>query len=852
MWQDDVGRLTAILDAYPPDLLQALSRAAPGDGLAQALLAEARVAEALARATEPERGFLAFVARLGGEAGPGAADWWLHHRGVAEPNALVERLAAHGLLFYVPAGGPAHPGHEGLAPHARGLHIAGKLWLPRAIGEHAAARCPVEPLEAVEGPPRPAYRDPWQIVRELFILTRYLAERKPRVSRAATGVARPELTGLAEALGAESHTDDGARIRWLVALAVQAGLVADTEGRVAPAPNAGGFFVRAPLDQRRALAEAAVALSESDELAPTLVPGLSLPAAAVPGRSDVPSAGSRIRARRHVLHVLGQLAQPGRWHCLSGFGNRVMEAAPDFLVRRPPPPREGHEPVYRGIMEATEDGPAPISTRTQWALVEGAFIVRFIGGPLQWLGLVDLDLPPSDVLFRLTDIGARVLSDADEEDTRPPGRFFVQPNFEIAADGGGENIPAVAQLSRVADLISFDRAALLKITRESVLRALDGGLAREDILRVLSDERRVAVPQNVEYSVAEWAAAYDRYELRTDVCLIETDQAAELDALEADLPGCLERLGPTAARVLPEKVDVVEQALAKRADVVLIDHAEGMSRLFDLDDQMVARPLPERWHWYPEHLLSQIAERQASGAPAFSLTQESVREGLARGLQAAEVERFVEACATSDLSPHQRLLLRGWLDTYPPAQMASVTVLALPPEAVADAMAVPEFREQITGWLSPAVFTVRSQGRAKLKRLLERAGIAVESELPVRAPVEGAPHPRPLSVPERGERHGVWGRRQWRSGEPDGARLALIEEAIEGGLRIEIEYESVVKGESPKRWVIGPQGIERSRWGQVRVHAFCYERETQRVFDVERMTGVRLMEQDGQDDGRIG
>jgi predicted DNA-binding transcriptional regulator YafY len=52
--------------------------------------------------------------------------------------------------------------------------------------------------------------------------------------------------------------------------------------------------------------------------------------------------------------------------------------------------------------------------------------------------------------------------------------------------------------------------------------------------------------------------------------------------------------------------------------------------------------------------------------------------------------------------------------------------------------------------------------------------------------------------------------------------------------------------------VIGPQGIERSRWGQVRVHAFCYERETQRVFDVERMTGVRLMEQDGQDDGRIG
>ncbi|MBM3472927.1 MAG: WYL domain-containing protein [Armatimonadetes bacterium] len=857
MRQGDLDRLTAILGTYPADLLQALSRGAPGDGLAQALLDEPRVAEALNRVAEPEREFLAFMARLGGEVSPGAADWWLHHRNITDPSALVERLAAQGLLFYVAAGGPVQPGGEGPAPEARGLHIAGKLWVPVPIGNRAVAQCPVQPLQGVESPPGLGGSDPWRIVRELFIVARHLGERKPHLPRASRGDAGPELAGLAESLGEEATTDGGMRLRWLVALAAQAGIAEETEGRLGVAPNAAGFFERTPLDQRRALVDAAVALQAWNELDPPLASGLGMSAAVAPGRSDVPSAGNRIRARRHVLRVLGEVAQPGRWHRLSEFGERAMEAGPDFLVRRPPPPREGHEPVYRGIAAAADGGFAPVSTRKDWVRVEGAFITEFLSGPLQWVGLLDVVTQSDEVLFRLTDMGARVLGLAeDQDDVRPPGRFFVQPNFEIAADGGGENIGAITRLARVADLTSFDRAALLTVTRESVLRALDGGLSREEILRLLSDEGRVAVPQNVEYSVREWAAAYDRYELRTNVHVLEADEAPELDALEADLPGCFERLSPNAARVLPDKAHLIEKALAQRPDVVAIDHAEGMARLFDLDEQMVARPVPERWHWYAEHWLAQIGERQevrsqesgvrrtanGDGTAVFRLTRESVHEGLARGLQATEIERFVEACATKDLSPQQRLLLRGWLRSYPPAQMASVTVLALPPEAVGDVTAVPEVREQITGWLSPAIFTVRPQGRAKVKRLLERAGIVVEGELRARGLGDGGPHPRPLTVPERGERHGVWGRRQWRVGEPEGVRLALIEEAIEGGLRIEIEYQSIVKGEAPKRWLVGPRSIERSRWGQVRLHAFCHERESQRVFDVERMTEVQVLE----------
>ena len=653
-----------------------------------------------------------------------------------------------------------------------------------------------------------------------------------------------------------------ARLAWLEALAAEL------------SPTS-GFFEEAPGDQRRALLEAAVTQTAWGELEHASGIVLEVRPSAAPGRSDIPSAGNRVRARRHILRVLGATAAPDAWHAMADLAERAMGTAPDFLIRRRLRGGVGGEDPgsrgpkarlapYRGIRRATAGAPEPLDMVEDWTLVEGAFVAGFVGGPLHWLGLADLGGSTEAPLFRLTAAWASTVGDGPgPEDEVRPGRFFVQPNFEIMADGGGDNIAAIMRLGRVADLESFDRAALLRVTRESVLRGLESGLTREEILGILSDEGRVVVPQNVEYSLVEWAAAHDRYELRTAVCVLETDDPAELDALEEELPGCLERLGPTAARVPPERAERLEAALAERADVEHIDHAEGLSRVFSLDEKMTATPLARRWHWYPEHLLGQIAERQeigsresgvsgtattndhsltARGLPRFRLTRESVRAGLGRGLQAGEVERFIESCADQELTARQRLLLRGWLGRYEPVQLASVTVLALPPEAVADVLALPELREHIAGWLSPSVFLVQTRGRAKVKRLLEGAGIEVGDEVGAMV-LEADPSPASQrgQVEPGGRRSTAWGRRRWALGDGEAGRLTLMEEAVARQLPLEIGYASVVKGEPSRNWQITPHSIERSRWGQVRVHAYCHTRETERAFDLGRVTEIRVL-----------
>ncbi|MBM3498258.1 MAG: hypothetical protein FJX74_06260, partial [Armatimonadetes bacterium] len=143
-------------------LLAAGSYEPPGEVERRAteLLDEGRVVDGLAGVGETSRRFLAFVARTGGEVGPGAAAWWLNRQQVEDPDAFVEGLASKGLLFYVPAGGLARASDDPAAG-ALGLGVAGKLWVPEAVGLPAAAQHPPEPLSIASDPAQVIRAEPW-------------------------------------------------------------------------------------------------------------------------------------------------------------------------------------------------------------------------------------------------------------------------------------------------------------------------------------------------------------------------------------------------------------------------------------------------------------------------------------------------------------------------------------------------------------------------------------------------------------------------------------------------------------------------------------------------------------------
>lgn len=122
----------------------------------------------------------------------------------------------------------------------------------------------------------------------------------------------------------------------------------------------------------------------------------------------------------------------------------------------------------------------------------------FIVGVLE-AGFVDGDL----VLSRVSDIKGEVAKDEPAE-----GKFFlVGGNFEVQvpADVGQDER---LKLEALADLRSSGHYLTYVISRGSFYRALDDGLEAEEIKRFLADRSVKDLPQNLVFSLDDWAERY--------------------------------------------------------------------------------------------------------------------------------------------------------------------------------------------------------------------------------------------------------------------------------------------------------------------------------------------------------
>ncbi len=92
------------------------------------------------------------------------------------------------------------------------------------------------------------------------------------------------------------------------------------------------------------------------------------------------------------------------------------------------------------------------------------------------------------LVVQLTDLGRYVLALGP---TPPPRQtfeqfLFVQPNFEVIAYRQGLTPQLAGRISRFAWWSQIGAALELKLTRESIVHGLDGGMTAESILETLT------------------------------------------------------------------------------------------------------------------------------------------------------------------------------------------------------------------------------------------------------------------------------------------------------------------------------------------------------------------------------
>jgi hypothetical protein len=136
-------------------------------------------------------------------------------------------------------------------------------------------------------------------------------------------------------------------------------------------------------------------------------------------------------------------------------------------------------------------------------------LVRWVRQRLYLLGIVDLgyDAGGRPVAMRLTLSGARLLGISDEADRDAPalGTLVVTPDFEVVMFPTGDDAEILHDLDRFCVRERQGHLVHFRIEEGSVRSALKGGMSLAAIVDTLERHSRTPVPQNVMFSIRDWA-----------------------------------------------------------------------------------------------------------------------------------------------------------------------------------------------------------------------------------------------------------------------------------------------------------------------------------------------------------
>lgn len=254
--------------------------------------------------------------------------------------------------------------------------------------------------------------------------------------------------------------------------------------------------------------------------------------------SDLTAARKRL-----VKHLLDLPTM--QWINLDAFLRKIHSAEP-FLIW------SQDELVKRFGLRALQ------GFRSHWFEIEGRIIADMIKTMLFWLGTVELgrDKPKRFVSFRVSEEGKDLFNTevslrSGESQRTGQGALekslLVQPNFEVLVLHPDSSV--IWTLLRMAELVRHDRVSVYTLSKESILRAVEGGLSPVQMTRFLDSNTGKALPQNVAHSITDWASLIKNVDIRR-ATLIEVEDPSVLDEMIASRKTrryINRRLSPTVA-----------------------------------------------------------------------------------------------------------------------------------------------------------------------------------------------------------------------------------------------------------------------------------------------------------------
>jgi hypothetical protein len=444
------------------------------------------------------------------------------------------------------------------------------------------------------------------------------------------------------------------------------------------------------------------------------------------------------RSRGVVLRALAQLGGVGQWQPAAALIAHVKKNEYQFLFER----RRGYG--VGGLFASPYYGannPYGVSFSTArdeasgWDVVEHAFIVAMLSGPLHWLGVLDLGYPAGALAgegreplsYRISEAGAWLLGVGPQPNfIETGGRIVVQPNFNVLAMEPISDAVLV-DLDQFADSRGGDRAVTYEITRESLYRGQQNGWNAERVTTFLEKHQGGPIPGNIRRSLDDWEASHRRITFHRRKIVVQfADEDAELQASLLLAPYKPHALG-AGLHLISANLDAskVTAVLRDAGWIPTVQTAAqtGFENSVRADDDGTLTFLQPAPSVQALGRLAQFAETSP-----YRITAASVRDAMNRGMDVEQVLAMLAELHVGPVSGALERSIRQWAGFFGSARVRPVLLLELSnPDVLANLLEdseVGRFLTPIEGAAQPLAF-VQADAVDAVRAVLVQRGVSM-------------------------------------------------------------------------------------------------------------------------------
>lgn len=544
---------------------------------------------------------------------------------------------------------------------------------------------------------------------DLLSVLEVVVARAPKVLK--SGLPNLAFFRAANEALAEPDTEEAGggftQVEFWVHLARGLELITTAEGNLTVTPAADEFF-ELPIDARRErLQEAWLSARDINEF--EMCPELELPSLkkgrTVDVTTDVPEQADIIHGRHELVRMVREITAETP---LRQFIRDVHNRAPNTFINHDDDGswRKVH---YRGIREA--GGREDIERDGNWTVVEGAVIRFMIDHAVSRLGWIEYD-PRTEMLNPVPDTA----------EPAPEFEVVVQPNFEIMILGDRLDPSSLWRLARFTTPAHEARVRKYVLERKPFADALGRGADAEELTAYLAGLSRTPLPQNVRFSLRDWATLSERIKVWPDALLIEAEGVEELEkSLSEQLRqafGAARVTGGHYACPAPGAAAMREHVPARRK---VFDYTRRLPPVIEPGEDTTLRARREELHLRARQLLDLVSRSEATDR--YELHPERVVQS-ARALGAEELLRRIREGMSKPMSAPLAMALRTWSGEFSrPYAGGAEVLLAENLDQAGLIEELPQVKRWIERRLSPGVYLLRPGGTKNVHDELEKLGI---------------------------------------------------------------------------------------------------------------------------------